>query len=687
MGSMQIEETRWERCVIDKQNIVRKLKEYKNQWNEVNATIFSELFRKQIKINEQIYAKIRMYAKEFNEHFNSLNIAIFACLVGLVIIVGFIHMPHKIGVIFNIFKNYHRLWIILVGLFILTVLKFQIYRLLSSKIVNELDRALWFGICLATTLSFMPLPIQQFKTTSIVSIIVLAICMLFRIYRTQAKLKMEKSYAANKNAYHLTLDEPTNNDKLNRDVIIDDLRTTIKEIDFSERVVLGITGKWGSGKSSVWEIAKKGFDDSKVGFGDGFIIIDFDPWKMDTKEAIIQNLMTAITSNKQLGFNLANSQQVVNAFVRYMLGTVKTPFNGLFNPIDNKKKFDSFFADLSKHLIQQDKHLILTIDNLDRISGDNAFMLVSTINSIGQLKNIIIILLYDELELERKFEKLAIGQNYMDKLVNKKLVVPLPDTMALMGEFIDILHDALDAHNVKYKNDEIGKFAEKINEIGGTVREFKNFVSNLPMEYLPIDDNDMYSRFFLQDLLVIEYIKTTNASAYSELGINRNMIVDIDFQNNEKYARNENARAKEKAEYYNMFAEKYPKEFRLLGLVIPTIDYYLYNQNGYADANNENLNFLRLVEKKYATKFKYVDKEHRIFSGQYVDWYFKYNAVESLIYRDYISPIINKDSKKPILDVIKIIADNSSFIKNIIFSEFLKKKYLDDVPSKEDFIT
>nr|WP_246220229.1 P-loop NTPase fold protein [Periweissella fabalis] len=503
---------------------------------------------------------------------------------------------------------------------------------------------------------------------------------LLRIYTTQSELKSTKKYNPNNNYQHIVLDGPTDIDELNRKVISDDLSNTIKEIDFADRVVIGITGPWGSGKSSVWEIAKHELDMKNI------IIIDFDPWQMDAKEAILSNLLTAITTNKEINFNLGNSQKIVNAFMRYMLGKVKTPFNALFNVTDNKKVFDNFFDDLSKHLIQMDKHLIITIDNLDRISGDNAFMLVSTINSIGKLKNIIVVLLYDELEVERKFANLAVGQNYMDKLVNKKVLVPLADKDSQIELFTNKLIKKFKSKDVKYDTEEIAQFIAKVVEIGGTVRQFNNFVSNLPMNYLPKKDKDKYSKFYLLDLLVIEYIKTTNASAYSELEKNRYMFVDVDFEFSLKYLEGEqNLRDKEKIKYYDDFVKLFPKEFSLLTRIFPSVDYYL---NRYSKSNVESLNtgFIEGAKSSKRDEVALSTKNRRIFSTKYIDWYFNYSATEDVDYVEYIKNIVSLDDLVNIRSDIEKIANSDNKTKLNVLSLIHEDYFSDIFVSKEKSI-
>lgn len=65
-----------------------------------------------------------------------------------------------------------------------------------------------------------------------------------RIYTTQSELKSAKKYDSNNNYQHIVLDGPTDIDELKRDAITEDLVATIKEIDFADRVVIGITGLW-----------------------------------------------------------------------------------------------------------------------------------------------------------------------------------------------------------------------------------------------------------------------------------------------------------------------------------------------------------------------------------------------------------------------------------------------------------
>lgn len=94
-------------------------------------------------------------------------------------------------------------------------------------------------------------------------------------------------------------DNETDIDLLGFDLLVDELLVLLKEPRLLP-VTIGVTGDWGSGKSSLLAMTAKELADDKDA---NFIVVQFSPWKFegyeDVKAALMQAVMVALLSAVQ----------------------------------------------------------------------------------------------------------------------------------------------------------------------------------------------------------------------------------------------------------------------------------------------------------------------------------------------------------------------------------------------------
>ena len=226
----------------------------------------------------------------------------------------------------------------------------------------------------------------------------------------------------------------------------------------SNGVVLGITGQWGSGKSSILNLLFNFIDHH---YPDA-LIVRFDPWLVSGCDDLISQffseLLGTINESPRLKDRLAD---IAGKLCTY--GETVVPLVELVAPGFLAKIFGAGFqvaqktlardrslhaqrADLLTALNDVDVPIVVFIDELDRVEDDEIKAVAQLVRSVMDFPNISYVLAYDA---ERVIQALGSGTNdaeieergrsYLEKIV--QFQIPLP--IILDQEITQLINAAL----------------------------------------------------------------------------------------------------------------------------------------------------------------------------------------------------------------------------------------------------
>lgn len=207
---------------------------------------------------------------------------------------------------------------------------------------------------------------------------------------------------------------------------------------------IAINGRWGSGKSSAINLIRHHLlEDIK---NENLEIIDFKCWWFKGEEALtlafLQELNGHLSKNlsnqakdllPKIGKKLLQAGPVLGHAVN--LATC-TPigegvasalgfFGKFFEEVDN---MGNLFEKLSKSLVEQNKKYLVIIDDIDRLSAEEALLIFRLIKSVGRLPNVVYLVVFDRQLAEKALEdKYANeGPHFLEKIIQASFEVPLP---------------------------------------------------------------------------------------------------------------------------------------------------------------------------------------------------------------------------------------------------------------------
>jgi len=208
---------------------------------------------------------------------------------------------------------------------------------------------------------------------------------------------------------------------------------------------LAIYGLWGSGKSSAINLIRSALKNAEK--NQELVVTDFKCWWYRGEEALalafLQELNAALSSGlgdkikdliPKISRRMLQAGPVVGAAVSLMSGqpwwstiiSKSSQFASTF--FSDSETVESIFNKLSKILESQDRKFLIIIDDIDRLTPDEALSVFRLVKSIGRLPNVLYLLAFDR-ELAEKIvhEKYpSEDSHFLEKIIQAGFDLPMP---------------------------------------------------------------------------------------------------------------------------------------------------------------------------------------------------------------------------------------------------------------------
>ncbi len=235
-------------------------------------------------------------------------------------------------------------------------------------------------------------------------------------------------------------------------------------LDYSEEdsIVTAIYGDWGSGKSSVINMTLEYIEENSISKNEDEkpIVFKFNPWNYSDQSHLIAIFF------KELSFALQHEDYGDKAKIigerlevygnRFApLASIPNPEVGGFFTIIQKifnfggKVFKALGAayskdlndrrkELNKLLGEQERKLIIVIDDIDRLNDDEIRQIFQLVKMVGDFQNIIYVLAFDRGVVVKALEKVqkGFGDGYLEKIVQFSVELP-PISESELEEILD----------------------------------------------------------------------------------------------------------------------------------------------------------------------------------------------------------------------------------------------------------
>lgn len=316
-------------------------------------------------------------------------------------------------------------------------------------------------------------------------------------------------------------------------------------------VTIAIYGPWGSGKSSAINLIRSGLKEAEK--NQELVVTDFKCWWYRGEEALalafLQDLNAALTRGlgdkikdliPKLSRRVLQAAPVIGEIISMTSGqpslssiiSKSSQFASTF--FSNSDTVESLFYNLSKILETQDRKFLIIIDDIDRLTPDEALSVFRLVKSVGRLPNVLYLLAFDR-ELAEKIvhEKYpSEGPHFLEKIIQAGFDLPMPSQAdlndAVLTSITEICGRPPESQLVRTMNifyDIVVPYITKPRD----VTRFRNTVSVT----WPAIANEVN----LADFIGLEAIRLFEPRLYKAIRLNRSRVCGVRQDREERHNR------------------------------------------------------------------------------------------------------------------------------------------------------
>lgn len=639
---------------------------------------------------------MKKYLNDLKSIYKFKNLLIIGMIVSFfIILIDILNIPSNLYL-----KGYIALIILLILIIIIKWFDVNNIKMLFYKHINIIDKYLatvLFASVFVSLYEFI-FDIKKYKIILLLALFIfIIISYVIRIIKIDHKSKDEKTNVVdlefivnnkielNDKKLLLLEEKEVDYDLLNRKSIINQLYNTIINCEPATNFTIGLNGKWGSGKTTIIKNVLRIMNDNDL--LDNYVIVNFNPWKYDDEKVILKAFLNEILNNIQFSIDESTKetliQDVINVVFDSKIASLGNLLNKEFKKLNTEPEISSV---VNNYLLNNDKKMLIIIDNLDRIDSEKAFFLIKCIDSIIKFKKTINILLYDEdiidEILDQKFNN---GKKYMNKLVQLKIDVPEVDIYTLNNIKEKI------ANNLLVNNHPFIDFINNEQYEFDNIRELKRYVNS-------IISSNVYNGSILDsdDDSNLKYIKSVCPKLYYEIWENKTYFITYDRRYDyDIYTLDYEKLNKDTKNFYNeLFKNKeYKKYVSILSKMFPSIENYSKNNKPFSEHIDEanynesvirckicNARYFDLYFTREENDFIRLNKDVESlvnsinnkgeFEQVFVDLVNKYNSDELKVFVEILNINLFKISDNKALETILCLYRSENLFKDrILFFE------------------
>jgi predicted KAP-like P-loop ATPase len=290
---------------------------------------------------------------------------------------------------------------------------------------------------------------------------------------------------------------------------------------------IGVTGVWGSGKSSVINLALAELE------GDGGVeLLEFNPWLFSGTEQLVEHFFDELSAQfaESSDRRLQRTAKLLRAYGQVVapLRLVPGVSAVVKESIEVTRELSEAIAPerpsvreqrarLREQLDKLDRRLVVVVDDLDRLRGDEVVDVMRLIRLVGDFPNLIYLLAFDRRRVEAALMASGSedGRAFLEKIVQVIQDVP-PVRPALVTDLlVDSVFERVGDVG-EYRFDK-GYFTNLLyggmSDLFRTLRDINRYANVVPAVL------EMVGREIqLADVLALEAIRVFAPDAFNELG-------------------------------------------------------------------------------------------------------------------------------------------------------------------------
>lgn len=364
-------------------------------------------------------------------------------------------------------------------------------------------------------------------------------------------------------------DKPIDNetqDLLGRATFSNYLGESIYKYKEKSGLVIGLFGKWGTGKTSIINMAENKINQLAEHDNHKPLIVKFSPWNYSDKDDLInlffQNLKSKLEFKgnefikEKIGsalknyadiFDVLSLVPVVGSSGSMVLKTIaKATGNGLIPDLDEtKKNLEEALSDISNKIV-------IIIDDIDRLTNSQIRDIFQLVKKVADFPNVIYILAMDRDIVCSALKDIhnIDGDEYLEKIIQVPFEIPELKKLKVNSILLEKLNVFKNSNGLNLELDIrywSNVFEYCINPYVNNLRDINRLINTFQFKY-----SVLYKETAFEDMLAITTLEVLEPKLYKWICNNKDAVCKKDIYRNLLYRNN-------KPNYRQLYEQEFDK--------------------------------------------------------------------------------------------------------------------------------
>ena len=339
--------------------------------------------------------------------------------------------------------------------------------------------------------------------------------------------------------------ESSEQDLLGRVTFSKQLGEAIYKYDGKDGLVLGVFGKWGTGKTSILNMVVNEINCLSDNDDDSPIIVNFSPWNYSDKDNLISLFFRVLKNKLNMDKYEETRKKIGKALTDYSdaldaLALVPIVGSGLANILKTIAKaqgaelskdvdIDTTKENLETVLGDTNQKIVVIIDDIDRLTNTQIRDIFQLVKQVGNFPNIIYVLSMDRDVVCRALESVhdIDGAEYLEKIVQIPFEIPALMKPKLREILLTNLEDIVKTISDNPKIDKSywsEVFVNCIEPYIKTLRDVNRVINTFQFRY-----KILYEETAIEDMVALTTIEVLEPQLYQWISRNKDLLCSTYF--------------------------------------------------------------------------------------------------------------------------------------------------------------
>lgn len=292
---------------------------------------------------------------------------------------------------------------------------------------------------------------------------------------------------------------------------------------YENAFAIGITGPWGSGKSSFLKTVEAEITSHKKYRNKKLVYIPFSPFLNHSEDQVIQEFFHLLQSELKVKSGKLSTK--VEAYSKLLLESVENNYTGALSRLlrtpERRTPATKLYEEISKTIRDLEVKIIISIDDLDRLNGTEVLQVLRLIRNTSNFPNTIFLV-----ALDKKYVQKAVSiklqnehSNYLDKFFQLELSLPAIDSNDLKSRFVKEFSKRVTNNPpiIEEVTDEIYNEYSIFHILVKDHRFLVKLINQLALDFRLINGEGAYTEIDTVDLLYITILKLKYNTVFQKL--------------------------------------------------------------------------------------------------------------------------------------------------------------------------